>query len=842
MKNPLLPYILTLALLPFILFWPLTLVRETFYVHDVQNYFYPYHAVSANILRSGELPLWNPYAFSGIPLLGDGQTAMFYPPNWLFFLLPAAAALNYAILLQFSIAGVGMFLCALGFGLRRTPALFAAIAFMFCGMITARVVHLSIMSGVALIPWLVWCVDQVLGVRGQGSGAGTSERGVGSDSNYRSIRHRKSQPLALDSWFVAAAVVAALQVFAGHPQVPVYTAGALVLLALLRGIEAWRVTGRWLALVGAGVRLAGIYTLGYTLAAIQLVPWVELGAASPRAAGAAFEFVMGSGTHGAEWLLFLFPYLAGAQRTGAFARAPLGIAQAVNTWEHSAYVGVPTLGLALLGVGWFVWLTVNRAGSSAKGAPDAKERAAERRRWFTLLFLIVLVVGAALVGAGKYTPVAYLVYQLPVVGKLRAVERVLSLVAFGLPLLAGFGLQWLLEGRGFSRFRGLVAVCAGGAVVLVTLGWIWFAGQLGAAPLLGIVPNDLPRLALRYTNAWLPLALAAGSALLLGWWAFRPTGRLTVALLLALLLVDMAAYTLTFNPTTAATLYDYKPQSLAALDGGGQPFRKATVLLNRNDWPNQIAQETLAVSWSMAYGIEDTNGFNSLQPRRYTDYLFGTGQSDVSYGFLPNQALLQADNPVLPSLNVRYILVPVAGPQPQLGPQYKLVSENAQARIYENLQTWPRAFFSEQVRAESDPLAILHTVTAPGFDARREAWIESATAPALPMPSGTATVTVSRQSANQLTLRTQTSQPRFLVTSEMYFPGWQATIDGAAVPIERTNYLFRGLVVPTGEHTVQFSYRPASALIGLAVSVLAALVSAGLVARAASRHPNSVTQ
>ena len=61
------------------------------------------------MLADGHLPLWNPYVFSGIPLLGDGQTAMFYPPNWLFFLLPAETALNLVVLLQFSIAGVGMF-------------------------------------------------------------------------------------------------------------------------------------------------------------------------------------------------------------------------------------------------------------------------------------------------------------------------------------------------------------------------------------------------------------------------------------------------------------------------------------------------------------------------------------------------------------------------------------------------------------------------------------------------------------------------------------------------------------------------------------------------------------
>jgi hypothetical protein len=86
-----------LVLLPLVPFFRAALGRGVFYVHDVQHYFYPYHALPAALLARGELPLWNAYAFSGMPLLGDGQTALFYPPNWLFFVLPGAWALNYDI-------------------------------------------------------------------------------------------------------------------------------------------------------------------------------------------------------------------------------------------------------------------------------------------------------------------------------------------------------------------------------------------------------------------------------------------------------------------------------------------------------------------------------------------------------------------------------------------------------------------------------------------------------------------------------------------------------------------------------------------------------------------------
>lgn len=73
------------------------------------------------------------------------------------------------------------------------------------------------------------------------------------------------------------------------------------------------------------------------------------------------------------------------------------------------------------------------------------------------------------------------------------------------------------------------------------------------------------------------------------------------------------------------------------------------------------------------------------------------------------------------------------------------------------------------------------------------------------------------------------SDARLLVVSEMFFAGWRATIDGAEVPTLRANYLFRGVVVPPGAHTVVFEYRPLVAMFGAALSLVALVVGAWLV-------------
>lgn len=804
---------LVLATLPFVVFAPLAVTRQVFALHDVQAYFYPYHVLPAKLLAQGQLPLWNPYVFSGIPLLGDGQTAMFYPPNWLFFLLPGDAALNYVVLLQFSIAGVGMNLFARALGLSRLPALVSALAYMFCGFLTARIVHLSIMSGAALLPLIFFCADRLLQT-------GPRSSAIEQRTPQRPVPMRVSRPTRI--WLVTTALVLAFQAVAGHPQIPVYTAVALVLYAGVRGLEQGTATGRWSALVRAPMRVAGAYLLGLGLAAIQLVPWFEVAKLSTRAAGASFEFVFGTSTTGAEWLLVLFPYLLGLPHSPPFGAAPIAIEQAVRVWEHSVYTGILPLTMAVVGLAYYCALTARSLAPAGFQQADAAVEALLRHRWYSLSFLVLLLVIGCLIAAGWHTAFGRVLYTLPVIGKLRAVERAMVLADFALAVLAGFGLQHVIERPRPQRWLLLPAVL----ILGVPTFFVWYAHQPASAA----AAPDLDRLSLALPNTWISLILALASGLLLAWWSRRRPGVLTLALAVGLVVIDMALYASTFTPTEPRRLYRHRPQVLGALPRDGEPFRKATVIVTSNDLETRVAQETLALSWGMLYGIEDINGFNSLQPRRYTDYVFGPREGDVSYGYLRDRELFQPHSPVLSSLNVRYVLVP-AGTPIDLGPHLRPVFDNAHVRVYENTLAYPRAYFTERVRGELDPRAVLRAVTAPGFDGRREAVVESHSVPALPVASAPGGASVTRNGPNDLRIATEAAESRFLVVSEMYFPGWHAYVDGAEAPIYRTNYLFRGVVVPPGRHTVTFAYRPRSIAAGAGVSFLSAVVAGALLYR-----------
>jgi hypothetical protein len=73
-------------------------------------------------------------------------------------------------------------------------------------------------------------------------------------------------------------------------------------------------------------------------------------------------------------------------------------------------------------------------------------------------------------------------------------------------------------------------------------------------------------------------------------------------------------------------------------------------------------------------------------------------------------------------------------------------------------------------------------------------------------------------------LRTVTSDPTFLVLRDTYYPGWRAFVDGHEVHIWRTDYLFRGVEVPAGEHTIRFEFSPLSFRVGLVISIISFLL------------------
>jgi uncharacterized membrane protein YfhO len=81
---------------------------------------------------------------------------------------------------------------------------------------------------------------------------------------------------------------------------------------------------------------------------------------------------------------------------------------------------------------------------------------------------------------------------------------------------------------------------------------------------------------------------------------------------------------------------------------------------------------------------------------------------------------------------------------------------------------------------------------------------------------------------NMMAVRTASTTPVFLVTSDVYYPGWQATIDEQPAKLYRADYSFRGVTVPAGQHLVKFNYRPSRFYLGAGVSLASLLILCAL--------------
>src|SRR4030095_8929016 len=73
---------------------------------------------------------------------------------------------------------------------------------------------------------------------------------------------------------------------------------------------------------------------------------------------------------------------------------------------------------------------------------------------------------------------------------------------------------------------------------------------------------------------------------------------------------------------------------------------------------------------------------------------------------------------------------------------------------------------------------------------------------------------------HRVTVAVELARPSFVVLSEVFYPGWEAFIDGKAAPILRGDHVLRTVPVPAGKHTVEFRYRSKTFQWGLAVSLL----------------------
>ena len=757
-----------------VLYWPFLFGGKVLFWGTPMLQFWPWRTFAAEELQAGRLPLWNPYTGNGGPLLADHQSAVFYPLNLIFWVLPAGRALGVSLFLHAILAGVAMLALGRSCGVTWLGSTVASLAFMLSGYVVVRGAFLTEISALPWLP-LIWLYGRKV------------------------AQHRRARDV------VALSVLIAVQFLAGHAQTWFYS---LISLALLGLWEAWRSQqdARFGARVWGSVLralpllLAVVWSVA--LAGAQFLPTLELTRMAGRAGREGWETYALQYSFWPWRLITLWmPDFFGNPASGNY----WGYA---TFWEDAGYVGVLPALLAWFAMVTWVWRRRFRGEYPVlKHVPP----------------LAFLAFFSLLMALGKNTPFYMFFFRfVPGFDIFQAPARWLCVHTTAVALLAGIGLDVLV------RSQRLTFVCR-----LATAGAVTIALTTGAAQ--GFLPDVKATFFGPMIQFAILLAL---SMLLFLWGQTVREGRTwrvgTVQIgervwgiaLVLLVAVDLVYAGRLLNPAVDASLYDPETEIGAFIreDGQGRTFYMAdardTVMweqfLDFGDYgPSSVdhwrdMREALLPDMGMVEGVSSANSFEPLVEGQYHMLIQAVEE-------MPREQALR----LLGAMNVAYLL----DPAPDL--DLPLVYRSPSVNVYSNPERLPRAYVVCEAVAVPSPEQALDAVTAPGFDPAREVILEATSLPS-DEPCELQEAFFLPSLPNQAKIRAILSQPGYLVLSDTFYPGWRATVDGERIQILRANGAFRAVALEAGTHEVWFQYRPRSFVTGVVCSV-AALAGALLV-------------
>jgi len=403
-----------------------------------------------------------------------------------------------------------------------------------------------------------------------------------------------------------------------------------------------------------------------------------------------------------------------------------------------------------------------------------------------------VIGGLALVFAVP-NPLSRLPYQLgiPLLSTLQP-TRLLVVADLALVVLAAWGLNTWMR----AKDKRIVWILAALAVVILGSWGLVLSGNT-------LVHDALFRDNLLVTkrNLVLPtiLLFVSGFGVGLGFVLRRKENipRVVITGIILLTAFDLLRFGWKFTPFTPRSYFFPETQVMKFLMRQKGQFR--IMSLDSRILPPDVS------SW---FQLESAEGYDPIYLSRYGEYIAASerGKPDTTPPFGFNRIITphNIDSPLVPLLGVRYVLSLNEISRPFL----KKVFEEGETRVYEDTRGLPRAYLVEKVLGVVGKGNVLMALFDPELDPKTTAVIEGPAVPLVSVPLETGEgVDILASSPGLLTLRVRAAMPRFLVITNSYYPAWQAMLDGKSATLHRTNYLFQGIAIPVGDHTVTLRYR-----------------------------------
>ncbi len=761
-------------------------------------------------LSQGELPLWNPHQFGGIPFLAAAQNSALYPLSIVYYIMDLPAAFGWFTVLNLWLAGSLMYAFLRGLGVGRAGAMLGAVVYQFNGFFIASIAHQMITGAVTWLPLLLLMVEFTI--------------------RQQKLLGRR----AVIPWVALGALALMLNILAGHIEITIYT---LLMAAFYAGLRLlWSLWQErdlpqflWRA-----AWLLGMVALGFALASLQFIPlldfvqtnWrmerndVDLALSYARVPRDLLQFLLpnfyGSPTHQSYFDVFNFELVTswpGPQRYTEW-----GIK---NYVEGALYIGILPLLLSAFAL-FDRWLLRRRDNPTSPATHTEPP--------YRLIFAALAVLSLTFMFG---LPTYRLLYLLPGINQLNTPFRWVYALALCVAVLAAFGLDALLQqrenpkqARSWPRRIG-IAITSIALLTLIALGLSYVMFESIKPGIIYLI-NVLANAERAFHSAEMFYSYQFGMVLVLGLMLLA-SGILFIKLskphphniahrtawagfAVGLVALDLMLAYWGFNVSTDAKLLDFKPPVVEWLQQQAGDYRFTTL-------QDQAQPHILPANVAMMYGLDDIRGYDSIIPAQTVNYMRLLAiQGDLIYNriaplYTSDNFAQSLDSPLFHLLNVKYVVSHKSITVPFQ--QWRLPYEDEAVRVWENPSAVPRAY---TVRAEDFQAGWLADdftgwqFTIPEYEARQ----------------------IGRDTGREKLIDVQTEQATWLIVSESYAPGWRAFVrpiagtasdeiannNEVAYDVQRVFANFQAVQLPPGAWTVRLVYSPASFQVGLFGSVV----------------------
>lgn len=738
---------------------------------DQIRFFYPGRSFTNRSIEKGDIPLWNPYIFSGNPHVANFQSAVFYPLNILYLFLPQLTAWSILVFIQPLLAAFFTYLFLRQLSIQKVAAFFGAFAFGFSGFMIVWGQENAVVSQAAL--WLPLIL-------------------FGLEGFFKTKR----------VWYFLVSVLSiACSFLAGYFQISFY----LFILALCYALLRISGKGKDNKLKNT-IFLVGMFIFAFSLSAIQLFPSIEGFFQSPRPTSSAYY-------------LFDTYLLPVTHALNALAPDIFGNPGVYNFFGRGSYhetvvsIGIIPLLFALLAFSRFKRdLLVRFFGLGA-------------------LISFFLTINSPLTKAFYRLPLPLIPTFLPSRIFIITTFCLSVLSAFGLSFWLKNHSRKISKSINvifLALFVILVLAMTYGLV-------LWKFNPKILQPLHDFMIRPEIKIDERSAlamirNTVMPLLLLSLGFILIKLRKWRNIALAGIMLLTFLgqfyflnkyLSLGYPQFLYPRHPVFSfLKQHPFPPYRFVAF---GQP-----ILGNISTYEQVYSPEGLDPIFSNRYGqllfaIENNGLITNNIPR-----------IEARFSNLGNEESLLDDKRrlrLLSLLGVKYLLyhddrTSVMTLQERFPEKmFKQVWHGGGWYAFEYLDAFPRAFLVNNIFIEKDSQKIVDNIFDPDFDLKESVILEEKPSDFLKRNGSVESfLKIETYEPQKIEMRTETSDSQVLFLSDNYYPGWQAFLDGNATKIYRANYAFRSVIIPEGEHTISFVYNPMAYNVGKTISLISLFV------------------